>query len=475
MNIVFVAILFITALAAIEGTIVATAVPTITADLKGAEWMSWIYTAYLLTSAIATVIFGKLADLFGRKKMLLIGISFFTIGSLLCGLATSMPYLIISRAIQGIGAGSILPITLTMVSELFEREKQRAKAQSYISMVWGVAGVVGPLMGGFLIDFTSWHFIFIMNVPFACVAFYIIAKSYHEVKRTTKVKIDYAGATLFTVGTIGFLLLLMNGSQQNDWGSIQQVGGYIALIAIVLAFIYVEKKVSDPLIPFTLFKNKKYSFLLGLSFCSMALVMIFSAYIPVLGQSILGYSATKAGLMLAPFSLMWTIGAMAIGSLIGKVKNEVFMLIGTICLIIGTAMILFISYDTSMYYLLIASSIGGLGMGLISPLIILSIQKVVPANRLGIATGLNSFSNTFSQSINASICGIVFNVLALNPLITLGYTNVNLAEQAFEIPVIDHLVSGVHGVFTVATVYSCLTCVLIVLFYKQRQQKNKMS
>ncbi len=469
MNIVFVAILFITALAAIEGTIVATAVPTITADLKGAEWMSWIYTAYLLTSAIATVIFGKLADLFGRKKMLLIGISFFTIGSLLCGIATSMPYLIISRAIQGIGAGSILPITLTMVSELFKQEKQRAKAQSYISMVWGVAGVVGPLIGGFLIDFTSWHFIFIMNVPFACIAFYIIAKSYHEVKQTTKVKIDYIGAMLFTVGTIGFLLLLMNGSQSGQWLSGQQLLGYIALLAVCTAFFFVEKNVSDPLIPFALFKNRKYSFLLGLSFASMALVMIFSAYIPVLGQSILGYSATKAGLMLAPFSLMWTIGAMAIGSLIGKVKNAIFMLTGTICLIVGAAMLIFISFDTSMYYLLIASSIAGLGMGLISPLIILSIQKVVPANRLGIATGLNSFSNTFSQSINASICGIVFNMLALNPLIVLGYTNVNLAEKAHEIPVIDHLVSGIHGVFITATIYACMTCVLISLFYKKRK------
>ena len=144
MNYVFLAILLATALAAIEGTIVATAIPSITADLNGVELISWIYSAYLLTSAIAAILFGKLADLFGRKKMIIIGITLFAVGSLLCGISQSMVMLIICRAIQGVGAGSILPITLTMVSELFETEKARARGQSYISMVWGVAGVVGP-------------------------------------------------------------------------------------------------------------------------------------------------------------------------------------------------------------------------------------------------------------------------------------------------------------------------------------------
>lgn len=449
MNKVFIAILLATALAAIEGTIVATAIPSITADLKGVELISWIYSAYLLTSAIAAILFGKLADLFGRKKMILIGITLFTVGSLLCGTANSMTMLIVYRAIQGIGAGSILPITLTIVSELFPEEKARAKGQSYISMVWGVAGIVAPLLGGFLIEVFSWHAVFLVNIPFALFAMLLIGKYYDETIHKKRHTIDYAGAILFAVSTFALMYAIITGSNDGNWLSMKQILSYIVVVIGYSALIAVELKAKEPIIPLSFFKNRRFMTINVLSFSTMAIVIGLSAYIPLYAQSVLGKSATVGGLLLTPLSFCWTLGAMFIGLYIGKLPNKYFMLVGTVFLMVGTFCMTQFHMETSAIFVAVASSIVGLGMGFISPLLIITLQKTVPKEQVGTATGFNSFTNTFSQALGAAMYGVCFNMAT---------TGAQTAET---------ITAGVQAVYMLAVVFAVIACFCVCTIPKK--------
>ncbi|MGX9134703.1 MDR family MFS transporter [Rummeliibacillus sp. JY-2-4R] len=480
MNKVFVAVLLATALAAIEGTIVSTAIPSITTDLSGVELISWIYSAYLLTSAISAVIFGKLADLFGRKRIIIVGISIFLLGSLLCGLATSMELLIVFRAIQGIGAGSILPITLTIVGELFKTEKERAKGQGYISMVWGISGVIGPLIGGFIVDQLTWHYIFLLNIPFGAGAILLIAKYYQEDQEKLKRKIDYAGALLFSTAMVALLYSLIEGSNTQLWLTTSQLSLYIIAIVFLGFFIFVEKKAAEPIIPLSLFKNKRLNVINGLSLFCMAIVISISAYLPIYAQSVLGKNATEAGLMLTPLSVMWTVGAIVVGNLVGRFTNKTIIQIGTVLLIIATTMLMFLSTNTSPFFVALSTSFLGLGMGFISPMLVISVQASTTEEQLGTAIGLNSFINTFSQSIGAAIFGAIFNTATSWKLAKLGAENINLNgsfnQTVFSPEKINHIiqiiVGGIHFVYT-GTVIFALIAILLTFFLPKGKVQSK--
>lgn len=477
MNKVFLAVLLATALAAIEGTIVATAIPSITADLSGVELISWIYSAYLLASAIATILFGKLADIFGRKKMIIIGIGIFVTGSLLAGVSQSMVQLIIFRAIQGIGAGSILPITLTIVGELFPTEKARAKGQGYISMIWGVAGVIGPLLGGYLVDQLSWHYIFLLNVPFGLSALFLIARYYDEKVHKKKHHIDYLGAVIFSITVVTFLLSIIKGSNTGIWGSNEQIAYYaISLIGLFL-FIRVELRAKEPIIPLTLFKNRRLMTVNGLTFMMMSIVISVSVYIPIYGQSILGNSATQAGLLIAPLTVMWTVSSVLVGTLVGRFPNKVIIQAGTLLLVIGTTMLAFLTTDSSYVYVGISTAVLGAGMGLIAPLIILTVQAAAKPDEVGISIGLNSFTNTFSQSLGAAFFGVLFNIMTSQPLRDLDKGEIQLNgsfdHQLFkkaEMNDLLHIItSGVQVVYIGAAVFAVIAFLLATML-----QKNKV-
>lgn len=475
MNKVFIAVLLATALAAIEGTIVATAIPSITTDLSGVELISWIYSAYLLTSAISAIIFGKLADLFGRKKMVIAGISIFLIGSLLCGMATSMELLIVFRAIQGIGAGSILPITMTIVGEIYDTEKARAKGQGYISMVWGVSGVVGPLIGGFIVDQLTWHYIFLLNIPFALGAILLIVKYYQEKKKIQSRKIDYTGALVFTIGMVALLYSLITGSNTQQWATTSQVIFYMIAIVFLALFIFIENKASEPIIPLSLFKNKRLIVVNGLTLFCMAIVIGISAYLPIYAQSVLGKNATEAGLMLTPLSVMWTVGSILSSNLVGRITNKRIIQIGTIFLMISTTMLMFLSASTSSLFVYLATGILGIGMGFIAPMLIILVQASATNEQLGTAIGLNSFINTFSQSIGAAIFGVLFNTATNGKLGEMGAEHINLNgsfdHSLFSPQQIDQIIeiiaSGIRSVYTGSFVFAIAGFVLAMLITKK--------
>ncbi|MFF3099403.1 MDR family MFS transporter [Viridibacillus arvi] len=476
MNKVFIAVLLATALAAIEGTIVATAIPSITTDLSGVELISWIYSAYLLTSAIATIIFGKLADLFGRKKMIIIGISIFLLGSLLCGLAQSMEQLIVFRAIQGIGAGSILPITLTIVGELFDTEKKRAKGQGWISMVWGVSGVIGPLVGGFIVDQLTWHYIFLLNIPFGLGSIFMIAKYYEEEVQTAKRKIDYAGALFFSIGMVALLYTIIEGSNTQNWFGSKSIILYAVAAIALLIFVRVELKAEEPIVPLSLFRNRRLNIVNGLTLFVMAIVISISAYLPIFAQSVFGKNATQAGLMLTPLSVMWTVGAILGGNLIGRLTNKTIIQIGTGLLVIATFILTTLSADSNEILVYVGTGLLGVGMGLIAPMLIIAVQTSANKDQLGTSIGLNSFINTFSQSVGAAIFGMLFNLATSEKLASFGKGDINLnghfdtnifsSEEIGQL--VDIIANGIRVVYSGSFAFAIIAFVLAFFIAKKK-------
>lgn len=395
-------------------------------------------------------------------------------------MATSMELLIVFRAIQGIGAGSILPITLTIVGELFDTEKARAKGQGYISMVWGVSGVIGPLIGGFIVDQLTWHFIFLLNIPFGLGAILLIAKNYQEKREIQSRKIDYTGALVFSIGMVALLYSLISGSNSQHWITSSQIIYYIIAIAFLGLFLFVEYKASEPIIPLSLFKNKRLNVVNGLTLFCMAIVIGISAYLPIYAQSVLGKNATEAGLMLTPLSVMWTVGAVLSGNLVGRITNKRIIELGTVFLVIATTMLMFLSISTSPTFVYLAIGILGTGMGFIAPMLIIVLQASTTEQQLGTAIGLNSFINTFSQSIGAAIFGVLFNTATSSKLEKMGAEHINLNgsfdHSLFSPEQIDRIIeiiaSGIRSVYTGSFVFAIVGFVFAILITKQTSKMN---
>lgn len=408
---VMMSLMLMTFLSAVEGTIVSTAIPRITSDLSGVELVSWVYAIYMLATAVSTPIYGKLADLFGRKKVLLIGATIFLVGSAFCGVVTSMEQLIFFRALQGIGAGAVMPITMTIIGDLYSEAKDRAKAQGWMSAVWGVSGVIGPLVGGFLVDSLSWRYIFFLNVPFGIIACLMIAIYYKESIKPAKHHIDYLGATVFSLSTIALLYALLTGSSKQNWGDVTIIGLLIFAVVSFIIFLFIEKKSPEPLIPLALFSNRTLSTINILTLIAGAMIISITMYLPIWSQGVLGKNATEAGLILMPIPVMWTFGAIFSGNLVGKLKTKQIILLGASILSVATFLLFTLSTNSPSFLIYVAVGLFGLGMGLVTPIYMVTIQAAVPAHTRGTAVGLNTFINTFSQTLGAAVFGTIFNTM----------------------------------------------------------------
>ncbi|KOO46428.1 MDR family MFS transporter [Priestia koreensis] len=449
------ALLLVTVLAAMEGTIVSTAVPRITSDLSGIELVSWVYAIYMLATAVSTPIYGKLADLFGRKKVILTGIIIFLVGSVLCGLAFSMGQLIFYRAIQGIGAGAVMPVTMTIIGDLYSEAKDRAKAQGWISAVWGVSGVIGPLLGGFLVDSLTWRYIFFLNVPFGLIAFFILATNYKEQVTKEKHYIDYIGAVTFSIGTIAFLYALLTGSQHQNWGSPLIIALFAVAVVTYIGFFFIEKKSPEPLIPLNLFANKSVLIVNILTLLVGAVVISITVYLPIWSQGVMGKSATAAGFVLMPMPICWTFGAIISGHLVGRLKANWIITLGTAIVSIASVVLFSVSSHSPAFLIYVAVGVLGLGMGIITPIFMLIIQASVTAKKRGVAVALNTFTNTFSQTLGSAVFGTIFNLVTLSEAKKVGSADLNLNSsfEAHGVPqnqlsqLHDILSAGVHTIY----------------------------
>lgn len=397
-------------LVAIDVTVVSTAMPKIVGDLSGIHLLSWVFAIYTLTTSVTTPIYGKLADLYGRKVVFTFGVILFLIGSALSGASHTMMELIWFRALQGIGAGAVMPITFTIIGDIYPGE-QRAKMQGLFSSVWGIAGILGPLIGGFFVDYSTWRWIFYINIPVGIVSLVLVWLSLHETFEKRSHRIDYGGAILFTIGISSLLYALLNAGpgETYAWGSATILGLFAIAVVAIAIFIWVELKVKEPMLPLHLFKLRIITVANIASLIASGCLIASNVYLPMWIQSVLGHSATGSGLTLMPMSIGWPVAATLCGRLMYKVGSKVMAVTGGVFLVGGCTWLSLVTIHSPYWFLIVLMVIIGMGMGFsMTPFTVL-IQSAVPWRLRGAATASNTFMRTLGQTIGVAVYGTIFN------------------------------------------------------------------
>ncbi len=392
------------AVAALEQTVVSPAMPTIISTLKGFDIYPWVFSAYLLASTVTTPLYGKLADLLGRKRVLLFGLSLFSLGSIGSGLAQSMPQLIGMRVVQGLGAGAVIPIILTMLGDLFTLE-ERAKVQGLFSGVWGVSSLAGPALGGLLTDYLSWRSVFFVTLPFAAVASLILIVKVRESVAHEDVKpIDWLGAALLASGST-VLLLAVLGGQDRPW---EMEAGLIGLSALLFVlFVIQERRATDPVLSLDLLMRPAIAASLAGSFLIGALLFGIDTYVPLYMQGVKGGSATDAGRAITPLFLSWSISVMVAAKVVVRLGFRRTALIGSTLIASGTsALVAGANWPHLTGPLFVAGMVViGLGMGPTALSYILGVQNSVDWNQRGSATGAVAFFRTIGGALGVGVLG----------------------------------------------------------------------
>lgn len=391
-------------LASMEATVVGTAMPTIVSQLSGLELYSWVFSAYLLASTTTVPIYGKLSDIYGRRPVFLFAITLFLIGSILAGGANSMTQLILARAVQGLGAGGMLPLVFIIIGDLFSLA-QRARMQGLFSGVWGVSSVVGPLLGGFLVDRVSWHWVFYINIVPALIAAGLFVFGWRDPRRGARqpMPLDIAGAVLLTTGVVMLLLGLFDVSSPTGWLLIG------AAIAVLLVLFFVERRAADPILPMNLFRERLFA-VACLNGVLVGMAIFGSAsYVPLFAQTVLGTTATIAGAMLTPQLLAWVTSSIICSRLLLRMSYRTLVLVGMVIASIGTALVFSASILRSPIPLLIGMACTGAGMGMCIPSFLIAVQSSVQRKSLGTATSTLTFSRNIGGTLGVSIMGALLS------------------------------------------------------------------
>lgn len=399
-------------LGALEMTIVGTAMPTVIASLGGLNHYSWVFSAYLITSTVPVPVWGKLSDIYGRGKLYQIGIGFFLLGSILSGLSSSMTQLIIFRAIQGLGAGILMPLAMTIIGDIYSLE-ERTRMQAVFSGVWGLASIIGPFVGGFITDQLSWHWVFYINVPFGLAAALIVGFTLQEPKMRERPNIDYGGAfTLIVAVTLLMLAVVGGGEGEGVSQSLMRPQNIALLVGAALVcalFIWIERRATDPIMPPSLFKNRVVSAGLAGNFCAGIGMFGTISFVPFFAQGVLGSTATQAGSLLTPLMVSWVIMGIVGGRLLLKVGFRPVATAGLCLLILGLAALATASRSTPHYLLLAELSVIGAGLGLTVMTLLLAKQQSVGRTQLGLVTSLSQFSRSIGGALGVAVMGLVLS------------------------------------------------------------------
>ncbi len=402
-------------LASMEGTVVATAMPSIVGQLGGLSIYSWVFSIYMLTSTTTVPIYGKLSDLYGRKLVYITSMVLFLIGSVLCGQARSMEQLIFFRGIQGLGAGGVLPLAFIIIGQLFTLE-QRAKMQGLFSGVWGVSAVVGPLIGGFLVDQVSWHWVFFINVIPGLIAVGLVWFAWKDAARSTnvKVKVDYAGAVLITLGALALLLGLNELGTPLGWWCLA------ASLLLLSGLVWIEQRAADPILPLHLLHDRLFTVSILHGILSGWAVFGSLTYVPLFVQAVLGTSATQAGITLTPMSLCWTLASIFGGRLLLKMGYRTLSLIGMVLLVAGAFLMSQIGTQSSQFSIMLFTGMMGIGMGLSVPAFLIAVQSTVKKSDLGAATSTLQFFRSIGGTLGVSILGAYLGSSLASRLLAAG-------------------------------------------------------
>ena len=483
-------------LAALEATVVGTAMPTVIASLGGLNRYSWVFSAYLITSTVTVPVWGKLSDLYGRRLLYQIGIAVFLIGSVLSGVSSSMEQLIIFRAIQGLGAGALVPLAMTIIGDIFTIT-ERTKMQAYFGGVWGFSSVIGPFAGGFITDQLSWRWVFFINIPVGLAAAFIIGIALKEPKRTERPAIDYAGAIVLMAAITFLMLALVEGGTSFATllapRNLLLLSGSVLLAAI---FVWIEKRAADPIIPFQLFRNRTVSVSVIAGFLGGVAMFGAISFVPLFAQGALGSTATEAGSLLTPLMLSWVGMSIVGGRLLLRVGYRPTTVAGFILLTVGFIFLSLYGRETARFWLYLDLVLIGAGLGLTMLTLLIAVQQSVSRTQLGIATSLNQFSRSIGGAVGVAIMGTVLSAGLAAELNTFAQNNNGLittsraaelaanpnaliepeARAALPPNVLDALQEAmavsIHKVFWVGTVLSAMA-LLVCFFLPPRRDEEK--
>ncbi len=406
--VVTIALMLGMALASLDATVVGTAMPSIVGKLGGFSLYSWVFSVYLLTSTTTVPIYGKLADLYGRKPLFLLGSGLFLLGSIASGAAQSMEQLILFRALQGLGAGAVLPLVLTIIGDIYDIA-QRARIQGFFSGVWGISSVVGPALGGVIVDHFSWRWVFYINVPFGLLSMVLLLVAFKENIERTRHRLDYLGTFALTGSIVALLFGLLQGGASWAWLSLPSLALFATFVVLLLVFLWQEQRAPEPILPLTLFKNRIIAvssiggLILGVSLFGI------STYVPLFVQGVKGGAATDAGFILTPLLLSWPLASLAGGRLVIRFGYRTVALVGSLLTLVGTAMLLLLGRDTGLPFLIVSMAFAGTGLGLNSIAFIISVQNAVPWNLRGVATASTQFVRTIGGTIGVALMGTILN------------------------------------------------------------------
>jgi EmrB/QacA subfamily drug resistance transporter len=405
---ILLAVMLSVGLVAIDATVLATAVPAVVEDLGGFTRFPWLFSVYLLTQAVSVPLYSKLADQYGRKPMMLTGVGIFLLGSLLCGLAWNMTSLIAFRAVQGIGAGAVQPIGMTIVGDIYSIQ-ERAKVQGYLASVWALSSVVGPTLGGVFSDYLSWRWIFFVNLPIGAAALWMFVRRFEERVEPARHRIDLLGSLLLTGGGLTLLLGLLEGGVRWSWTSTTSVGLFVASGVMLTAFVLVERRAREPVLPLWVFGHRVILPATLTARVVGVLIIGLTSYIPLYGQSVLGHSALMAGFALAALTLGWPLSAANAGRLYLSIGFRWTMVLGSVLGLVGSLLLLTLDGESSLFHLAVPCFVMGLGFGFAVAPSVIAAQSAVGWESRGVTTGVTMFARTVGSAIGVAVFGALVN------------------------------------------------------------------
>ena len=452
---VLLAVMLGTGLVAIDATILAAAVPAVVRDLGGLSQFPWLFSVYLLAQAVSVPIYGKVSDLVGRKPVMLLGVGLFVLGSLLCGLAWSMGSLVAFRLVQGLGAGAVQPVGMTIVGDIYS-VAERAKVQGYIAAVWAISSLVGPTLGGVFADYLSWRWIFFVNLPLGVATAWMLWRRFDEKRvgrdpSAARPRIDVLGTVLLLVGTVALLVALLEGGVIWEWASPVSIGLLVGSAVVLTAFVLVERRAADPVLPLWVFRHRVVGAAMGVSLVVGVLMLGLTSYVPLFAQGVLGTGAIVAGFALAAMTIGWPIAATTSGRIYLRFGFRATILLGATIVLVGAGLLLTVDAQSSVLHLAAPNFVMGLGFGYAASPAIVAAQSSVGWQQRGVATG----ATLFARSVGSAVGVAAFGALA-NAVVRSGLGSEPTDLESLPPGVLD---PAIHAVF----VASCAVAVLLVV------------
>lgn len=394
-------------LAALDQTVVGTALPRITSEFNALGQLSWVVTAYLLASTASTPLWGKFSDLYGRKPMLQLAIVIFLIGSVLAGLAQSMNGLIVSRGIQGLGGGGLMVLVMAVIADVVP-PSERGRYTGLFGAVFAVSSVAGPLLGGFFVESLSWRWIFFINLPLGIAAFFVLAAALHVPKRTIAHRIDWLGAALLVASVTTLLLVIEWGGSRFAWGSSTIIAMIVATAVMLTAFVAVERRVDEPIVPMALFRNRVFAVSAAVGFIVGLAMFGAIIFMPLFLQIVHGSTPTQAGLQLIPMMLGLLGASIVSGRLISRMgRYKIFPIVGTALATIAMLLLSTIHVDTPYWIIASYMLLLGIGIGNVMQVLVLAVQNAVHPREVGVATSGATFFRSIGGTVGTAIFGAV--------------------------------------------------------------------